>query len=108
MLTVASACLYVAVAVSGDEVEGAYRDSAHAALQSAAAGLEAGQADPARLRRLVRDHPELESAAIHRPGGAGMSIGRPSDGAELLVTRLQNGGELTLSYDMRPARPART
>jgi diguanylate cyclase (GGDEF)-like protein len=104
MLVVAGSSLYVAVAISGDEVEGAYRDSARAALQSAAAGLEAGRASPARLRELMRDHPELESAAIHRSGGDALSIGRPSDGAEVLVTRLRDGGDLTLSYDMRPAQ----
>jgi diguanylate cyclase (GGDEF)-like protein len=106
MLVVAGGCLYVANRTTSNELEGAYLDSAQTALRSAAAGFRAGSADPRGLRELLRDNPELESAAIHRPGRAGISIGRPSEGAEVLVTRLPQGGELTLTYDMRPAQRA--
>ncbi len=106
VLLVAVACVYVANKTTGDELEGAYRDSAQTALRSAAAGFRAGTANPDGLRELLRDNPELESAAIHRRGRAGISIGRPSDGAEVLVTSLPNGAELTLTYDMRPAQRA--
>jgi diguanylate cyclase (GGDEF)-like protein len=106
MLVVAGGCLYVANRTTGDELEGAYRDSAQTALRSAAGGLRAGPGDTAGLRELLRGNPALESAAIHRPGHAGISIGRPSEGAEVLVTWLPDGAELTLTYDMRPARRA--
>jgi diguanylate cyclase (GGDEF)-like protein len=106
VLVVAGACVYAANKTTGDELKGAYRDSAEAALRSAAAGFRAGPANPAGLRELLRHNPELESAAIHRPGRAGISIGRPSEGAEVLVTRLPEGGDLTLTYDMRPAERA--
>jgi diguanylate cyclase (GGDEF)-like protein len=106
MLVVAGGCVYVANKTTGDELEGAYHDSAQTALRSAAAGLRAGPVDPPGLRELLRDNPELDSAGIHRPGHAGISIGRPSEDAEVLVTRLPDGAELTLTYDMRPARRA--
>jgi diguanylate cyclase (GGDEF)-like protein len=106
VLVVAGACVYAANKTTGDELKGAYRDSAQSALRSAATGFQAGPGNPAGLRELLRDNPELESATIHRPGRAGISIGRPSEGAETLVTRLPNGGELTLTYDMRPAERA--
>jgi diguanylate cyclase (GGDEF)-like protein len=103
-LLVATACVYVAAKTSGDELDGAYRDSARTALEDAAAGFETGGSDAAALRALMRAHPELQSAAIRRPGRRAVSLGRPGEGAERIVTALDGGGRLALGYDMRTAQ----
>jgi diguanylate cyclase (GGDEF)-like protein len=70
LLAVAIVCVYVASRKSGDELHGAYRDSARAALQSAAAsfGTDYEAAPQAALRRLTRSHPELQSASLYAAG----------------------------------------
>ena len=102
MLVVAVTCVYVASQKSADALDGAYRDSARRALSAAATSFERSAPDAGGLRALMRNHPELESASIRRPGGRDVSIGRPTTGAEVLVDSLSGGGELALSYDMRP------
>jgi diguanylate cyclase (GGDEF)-like protein len=104
MFVLAVGCLYVASRTSGDALRGAYRDSAQESLRAAAAGFRTGPPDAAGLRALMRDHPELESASIHRPGRPGLSVGHPTRGAERLVTSLGGGANLALTYDMRPAQ----
>ena len=101
MLVVASACVYIASQTSGNELRGAYRDSARATLRAAAASFENGHAD---LRSLMRGHPELQSASIHRPGGTDASIGHPTSDSERLVAPVEGGGTLALTYDMRPVQ----
>jgi len=104
MFVAAVVSVYVVSRATGDELQGAYRESARTALRAAAAGFAGGPSDAAGLRTLMRTHPELQSASIHRPGRPSTSIGRRDGDPELLVTRLDDGGELTLTYDMRPAR----
>jgi diguanylate cyclase (GGDEF)-like protein len=72
-LLVAVACLYVAVDESGDELRGAYRDSAQASLQAATKGFHAryraASSTPRDLlRALLSSHPELQSASIYTRG----------------------------------------
>jgi len=79
LLVAAAACAYVASKSSGDELDGAYRDSARSALGGAASRFE-GTLRPAdldepsalrgRVRELVMTHPEVTSAAIYAPGAA--------------------------------------
>jgi diguanylate cyclase (GGDEF)-like protein len=104
MFVAAVVSVYVVSRATGDELQGAYRESARTALRDAAAGFASGPSDTAGLRALMRTHPELQSASIHRPGRPSTSIGRRDGDPELLVTRLDDGGELALTYDMRPAR----
>jgi diguanylate cyclase (GGDEF)-like protein len=100
MLVVALACVYVAIRASGDELRGAYRESAQATLRAAAAS---GETDP---RALMRTYPQLQSATLHRPGRAGVSVGEPTGEAERLVERSPGGTELVLTFDSRPAEQA--
>jgi diguanylate cyclase (GGDEF)-like protein len=104
LFVLAVGCVYVASRTSGDALRGAYRDSAQEALRGAAASFPTGRPDAAELRTLMRSHPELESASIDRPGRRGVSIGHPTGDAERLVTPLPGGGNLALTYDMRPAQ----
>jgi diguanylate cyclase (GGDEF)-like protein len=104
MFVLAVGCLYVASRTSEDALRGAYRDSAQEALRGAVASFPTGASDAAGLRALMRNHPELESASIRRPGRPELSVGHPTGGAERLVTPLSGGGKLALSYDMRPAQ----
>jgi len=101
MFVVACACVYVASQTSGGELRGAYRDSARATLRAAAASFESGRGD---LRAMMRNHPELQSASLRQPGGTDESIGHSAGDAERLVTRVEGGGTLVLTYDMRPAQ----
>jgi hypothetical protein len=104
MLVVALVCVLIASRTTGDALHGAYRDSAQAGLRAAAAGFDTRAADSEGLRALIRSHPELQSASIHRPGRRDVSIGHPTSDAELLVAPIRSGGALALSYDMRPAQ----
>ncbi|MEA2332762.1 MAG: diguanylate cyclase [Thermoleophilaceae bacterium] len=142
MLLAAAACAYVASKSSGDELRGAYRDSAQAMLQAATTSFETSHNASAQTRRaalldqlraLARSHPELQSASIYRPGrdspvasvgnpaatatqlrlavaamGSGEQADARTDGAELLVTPLGDGGEVTgalaTSYDLGPTQ----
>jgi diguanylate cyclase (GGDEF)-like protein len=77
LVVAAAACAYVASKHSNDELQGAYRDSAREMLQGATSSFERGydwQA-PVRprdlrngLQALMADHPQLQSASLHRPG----------------------------------------
>jgi diguanylate cyclase (GGDEF)-like protein len=104
MLIAAIVSVYVVSRTSGDELRGAYRESAQASLKAAAAGFQAGPRDAASLRELALTHPDLESASLRRPAGRAATVGRRTDGDEVLVTRLGDGRELVLSYDMRPVQ----
>ena len=111
MLIVAVICVYVASRTSGDELRGAYRDSAQAALQAATKSFQREPREPPldALRRLMATHPELASASIYRAGRDSpvASIGNADargNEAERLVTPLERDGELALTYDMRPAQ----
>jgi diguanylate cyclase (GGDEF)-like protein len=104
MLIAAIVSVYVVSRTSGDELRGAYRESAHASLKAAAAGFQAGPRDAAGLRELALTHPELESASLRGPAGPAETVGRRTHGDEVLVTRLGDGRELLLSYDMRPVQ----
>ncbi len=124
MLVVAAAGVYVGAGASRDELRGAYRDSAQKSLQAATQSLD-GQSP----RELIRNHPDLESAAIYRRshGAATASAGRPAalaserrvallamrsgkparahePGAELLATPLPAGGAVVVAYDMGPTQ----
>ena len=77
VVVAAAACAFVASKNSNDEVHGAYRDSARQVLQGVTASFErdyeygAGVSDlrlQSELRRLIADHPELQSATLYRPG----------------------------------------
>jgi diguanylate cyclase (GGDEF)-like protein len=113
MLLVAAICVVIAHHKSADELRGAYRDSARTMLQAAATSFKsadraAAPAPRAALLRLVREHPQLQSAAIYRRGREPpvASVGTPIDrqDSERLVTRLGRAGPtLVLTYDMRPA-----
>ena len=104
MFVAAVVSVYIVSRATGDELQGAYRESARTALRAAAAGFASGSSDAAGLRALMRTHPDLQSASIHRPGRPSRSIGRRDGDPELLVTRLSDGSELALTYDMRPVR----
>ena len=104
MLMAAALSVYVVSRTSGDELRGAYRESARASLKAAAAGFEAGPRDAADLREFARTHPDLESVSLRGPAGRAVTVGRRTDGDEVLVTRLGDRRELVLSYDMRPVQ----
>ena len=102
MLIVAVMCVYVASEKSGNELGGAYRDSAEEMLQAATTSFEtrpreAGSTPSDALRELMRSHPELHSAALY---GAGRdspvaSVGSsPAAGKELeLAVAAMSSGE---------------
>ncbi len=79
LLVAAAACAYVASKSSGEELDGAYRDSARTVLGGATSRFE-GSLSPAdldepsaladKVRELVMVHPEVTSAAIYAPGEA--------------------------------------
>jgi diguanylate cyclase (GGDEF)-like protein len=76
LLAAVAAFAYVASNSAGDELEGAYRDSALTMLHAATLSFERdlqpdNDAPPAAMRHSVRElmvgHPELESAAVYQP-----------------------------------------
>jgi diguanylate cyclase (GGDEF)-like protein len=124
LLVVALVCVYVASRKSGDELHGAYRDSAQATLKAAARSFESGtQAAPgAALRQLERRHPDLRSASVYRLGrerplasvgslapaaaesrlaaavmaqGAGAESAEATHATELLAVPLERDGRIT-------------
>jgi diguanylate cyclase (GGDEF)-like protein len=124
MLVIAGVGVYIGAATSQDELRGAYRDSAQKSLQAATQSFN-GQSP----RELIRNHPDLESAAIYRGGhgAASASAGRPTalgsehrvavtamrsgkparahgPRSEVLATPLPDGGALAVTFDMRPAQ----
>jgi diguanylate cyclase (GGDEF)-like protein len=106
VVVAAAACAYVASKNSNDELQGAYRDTARHVLQDATTSFERGyeydqdqsSEDLSRaLRRLLAEHPVLQSAALYRPGRerAVASAGGPSaTTTELrLATAAMSSGE---------------
>lgn len=104
MFVSAVGCVYVVSGTPGNALQGAHRDSAQEVLSTAAASFLAGASDACALRVLMHTRPGLESASIHRPGRREVSIGHPGGGAERLVTPVEGGAKLALSYDICPAR----
>jgi diguanylate cyclase (GGDEF)-like protein len=107
VVVAAAACAYVASKNSNDELHGAYRDSARHALQGVTASFErdyeyGSEASVVRLRiqlkRLLADHPEVQSANLYRPGRENPAqAGGPADfGTEVrLASEAINSGEQT-------------
>ena len=107
LLVAAAACAYVASKSSGEELDGAYRDSARTVLGGATSQFE-GSLSPADLdepsaladevRKLVAVHPEVSSAAIYAPGEAapvasyGPGTGSRAE-AHLAVDAMSSGEE---------------
>jgi diguanylate cyclase (GGDEF)-like protein len=100
LLVAAAAFAYAASKNTGDELEGAYRDSAEAMLQAATLSFERDlqpddDAPPGEmhhsLQQLMKGHPELQSGAVYRPDAVTPMavVGEPpASSAELgLVTR---------------------
>jgi diguanylate cyclase (GGDEF)-like protein len=113
MLAVAAVWVFIAQGRSADELRGAYRDSARTMLRAAATSFKSADraATPtarAALLRLVREHPQLQSASIHQRGREPplASVGETIDSqdSERLATPVGRGDRtLVLTYDMRPA-----
>ena len=107
MTLAAAACAFVASKSSGDELHGAYRDSARDILGVASAAVERGF-DPATvdsptevrndLDALVAGNPELDSVSFYGIGGdstmvsAGQPVGRRTE-RELALAAMNSGEE---------------
>jgi diguanylate cyclase (GGDEF)-like protein len=119
LLAAVAAFAYIASRSTGDELEGAYRDSALTMLQAATMSFERdlqpdNDAPASAMRRSVRQlmlgHPELESASVYQPHvQAPMAVvgSRPAPGTELaLAMKAMRSAEQTSGESSEAGRPA--
>ena len=104
MLAVAVTCVYVAGERTGDELHGAYRDSARTTLQAATTSFKTAHRNSAETHRsalraeleaLMRTHPDLQSASIYVPGRDSpvVSLGAPVTSTGLRLAKTAMGSE---------------
>lgn len=105
----AAACAFAASKSSSDELHGAYRDSARDILRVGsnafersyeASALDSSLRSQEEIRRLIDDHPELDSVSIYRAAGGStlVSVGQQAGGraeAEMALDAMSSGEELS-------------